>query len=118
MASLTEKVNKFVDYEHIFENHFDEETIRSIQYVSLRQVSTWKNCYILIDLNDMSYQDKILNHSTAILRDIRKHQSELADSLEKSKQPKSLSVFEFSIEKRNSKKWLNGKITQKGYLKK
>ncbi|MDD2821322.1 MAG: hypothetical protein PHW29_08680 [Flavobacterium sp.] len=103
MASWTEKVNKFVDYEHIFENHLDEETIRSIQYVSLRRASTWKNCYILVGLNNISHQDTILNHSTAILRDIRKHQSELSDNLEKSKQPKSLSVFEYSIEKKKEK---------------
>lgn len=103
MSSWKEKENKFTEYEQIFENHLDEATIKTIQYVSLRRTSTWKNCIILIGLNNLSFQDKIINHSTAILRDIRKHQSAHKDFSEQSKQPNKLSIFEFSIEKKKEK---------------
>lgn len=103
MFSWKEKANKFPDYEQIFESHLDEETIKTIQYVSLRRTSAWNNCIILIGLNDLSYENKIIDHSTAILRDIRKYQSAHSDISEQSKQPKKLSIYKFSYEKKKEK---------------
>jgi len=95
-----ERKNLLEEYEHILKEFITDDEIKNIQYISIRRTPKWT---FLIGVNDLSKGNKILDYSPRIIIRLKEYQEQKEDYHEKRRIPKRISVFEFSIDKKQQK---------------
>jgi hypothetical protein len=97
-----EKINRLQELEIFFKEFLDDDIVKNIQYISIRK--RYKKWILLVGINDIQYENKILSYAPQIMKNIREYQSQKDQEIEKKLLPTKMVIFKYDLEEKERKR--------------